>query len=151
VVNVPTAQATQFTNYYDPASVTIDYKVSVSSNVVSKAANSEVNILKIPYHHPAGETVKLRMRGIGTVRSNLVLVFYAADGETRVTHAFSSACTISFDEYGDAVLTLTDSINSKEWYFIELNFQYIWMSSATEALTAPIVTINQPIGNGGHV
>lgn len=152
VVNVPSEQTTQFTNYYDPANVTIDYKVSVSSNVVSKAANTEVNILKIPYHHAAGEAVKLRMRGIGTSRGNLVIVFYASDGETRVTHVFSnsSSNTITIDEYGDAVLEFPSTITNQEWYYMELNFQYTWMSSATTALTGPIVTINEPIGNGGY-
>lgn len=152
VVNVSTAKPTQFTNYYDPANVTIDYKVSVSSNVVSKAANTEVNILKIPYHHTANDSFALRMRGIGTSRGNLVVVFYGSDGETRVTHVFSNASTntITIDEYGDAVLTFPSSITKYEWYYVELNFQYTWMSSATTALTGPIVTINEPIGNGGY-
>ena len=152
VVSVTTAKPTQFTNRYDPANVTIDYKVSVSSNVVSKAANSEVNILRIPYTHVANEVVKLRMRGICTVRSNFVVVLYGADGETRVNHFFTSACTITYDEYGDAVITFpSGSVTTSAWYFIELNFQYDGMSSATTALTGPIVTINEPIGNGGYV
>ena len=150
VVNVP-GKATQFTNRYDPANVTIDYKVSVSSNTVSKASNSEVNILKISYHHTGGETVKLRMRGISSVRSNLVIVLYAADGTTRVNHFYSNSCTISYDEYGDSVLTFpSGSVTNSEWYFIEMNFQYDHMQSATTALTGPIVTINEPIGNGGY-
>lgn len=153
VVNVSTAEPTQFTNRYDPANVTIDYKVSVSSNVVSKASNSEVNILRIPYHHIAKEPFALRMRGLSTVRSNLVIVFYGADGETRVTHVFSNSSTntITIDEYGDAVLTLPSSVTDKEWHYTELNFQYTWMSSATTALPGPILTINEPIGNGGSI
>ena len=149
VVDVP-AKATQFTNYYNPANVIIDYKVSVSSNVVSKAANSEVNILRITYHHVAGEAVQLRMRGIGTVRSNLVFVFYGSDGETRITHIYPDAGAVSYDGCGDAIWTMPSGVTSKEWYYIDLNFQYLYMSSASEALTGPIITINEPIGNGGY-
>lgn len=153
-VEVPTAQPTQFTNLYDPANVTIDYKVSVSSNVVSKASNAEVNILRIPCYHASGTPFALRMRGIGTVRSNLVCVFYKSDGETRATHCYSSDssyCALSYDEYGDAVLTFKGSVLNSEWYYMEINFQYPGLSSATTALEGAIVTINEPIGNGGYV
>jgi hypothetical protein len=144
---------TQFTNYYKPEYVTIDYKVVVSSGVVNKEANSEANIVRIPYHHKVGEPFEMRMRGIGTVRSNFVLVFYKADGETKENHYYfntDSYFTTKFDEYGDMVITGLSGILNREWYFMEFNFQYVFMSSATEARTGPIITINEPIGNGGY-
>lgn len=150
VVNVA-GKPTQFTNYYKPEYITLDYKVSVSSNVVIKAANNEVNIIKIPYSHKANEIVSLRMRGIGTVRSNLVFVLYAADGETRVNHGYFNNCILSYDEYGDAVITLPSNVlTTSEWEYIEMNFQYPGLSSASTKLTGPIITINEPIGNGGY-
>ena len=152
VVNVETAKPTQFTNYYKTEYVTLDYKVSVSSNVVTKAANNEVNLIKIPYSHKANEPVNLRMRGIDAVRSNLVYVLYAADGETRINHGYLSSCTLSYDEYGDAVITLpANALTISAWEYIELNFQYPGLSSASTAFTGPIITINEPIGNGGYV
>jgi hypothetical protein len=148
-VAVP-GKATQFTNYYKPEYVTLDYKVQVVSNEVTKIANAEVNLLKIPYHHAPGEVVQLRMRGIGSVRSNLVVVLYAEDGETRVNHFYTSNCAITYDSYGDAVMTFqAGTVTSMEWHYMELNFQYDFAASGTEALTGPIVTINEPIGNGG--
>lgn len=155
VVNVAGGTATQFTNLYDPANVTIDYQVyGSSSEGLVRKADTECNILKIPYHHVAGEPFVIRMRGIGTVRSRLGFVMVAQDGETRVNHyQFSDAnyFTLSYDEYGDAMITCKGSFLTKEFYFVEFTFQYPSFSSATTALTGPIVTINEPIGNGGYV
>lgn len=140
----------RFTNLYDPAGVTVDHKITVSNNVVSRTANSEVNILKIPFHHLPGEPFVLRLRGLSTVRSNLVAVLLGKDGETRVTHFYTSdpgCCTLTYDGYGDAVLTLTGSLVNLEWYTLELNVQYVGQASAETSLTGPIVTVNEAIGD----
>ena len=152
VVDVPTAQPTQFTNYYDPSLVRIGERSSYSSSAGYKiTTDSECNTIRIPYHHAAGSPFSMRMRGISTVRSRLNFICFAEDGETVPANgSFSSYFTVSYDEHGDAVLTLTGTPLSKEWYFIELIVQYIGIGNATTALTGPIITINEPIGNGGH-
>lgn len=152
VVNVPTAQPTQFTNYYDPASVTIDKNVSYSSSGgLSRASDNECNILRIAYHHTANSPFVMRMRGIGTVRSRLNFVCFGETDSTVPAYGTINAYfDLSHDEYGDACLTLKSTPLTREWNFIEFGFQYPGLSSATTALTGPIVTINEPIGNGGH-
>lgn len=155
VVNVETAKPTQFTNLYDPANVTIDYRVNASSSSgITYTADTETNYIKVPYTHKAGETVEIRLRGISTVRSRLDFVILAQDGTTRVNHAQWSSyiSSVSYDEYGDAVISFKSGfVVTNTWYYIMFNFQYPYVSSASTALTGPIITINEPIGNGGHV
>lgn len=152
-VNVP-GKATQFTNLYDPANVVIDYRMncSTSSGIVF-TADSETNYIKVPFHHKAGEAIKIRMRGISTVRSRLDVVVLEADGETRINHGqwSSYASRLTYDEHGDATIAFNDSfLVSNEWWWLMFNFQYPFYSSAASALAGPIITINEPIGNGGY-
>jgi len=153
VVDVQAAQPTQFTNYYDPANVTLDKRVGYSSSAgLTREADTESNIIRIPYHKTAGAPFVMRMRGLGTVRSRLSFVCFGEDGTSVPAYGnINSYTTLSYDEYGDAVLTGTGTpFTSREWFAIEFNFQYPGLSSATAALTGPIITINEPIGNGGH-
>lgn len=157
VVNVPSTgvQPTQFTNLYDPSIVVLQQVISYSSSSgLTYGTDKQVNYIKVPYHHLANEPVVLRMRGIGTVRDRAGTVELGADGETRVNHSqFSDTnyFTLSYDEYGDATITFKGSMITKEWYYFAFNFQYPSVnSSAATALTGPIITINEPIGNGGY-
>jgi hypothetical protein len=155
VVNVAGGQATQFTNLYDPAIVVPKNNISGSSSsgVVITSDNFS-NYIKVPYHHVAGEPVVLRMRGIGTVRDRMGCVALGADGETRVNHYQINSTTYftqSYDEHGDAVITFKGNPVNLEWYYFAFNFQYIGINSGvTEAKEGPIITINEPIGNGGY-
>ena len=153
-VNVP-GKSTQFTNLYDPDNVTLDYRMNCSSSSgIAYTADAEANYIKVPFHHKAGESFALRMRGISTVRSRLDLVILEEDGETRINHGqWSSyaASRVSYDEHGDCVISFSDSfLVSNEWWWIMFNFQYPFHSSAAEKFVGPIITINEPIGNGGH-
>lgn len=155
-VNVDVAgKPTQFTNLYDPANVTIDTRMNCSSSTgITFTADTETNYIKFPYHHAAGETVEMRLRGISTVRSRFDFVLLEADGETRVNHGQLSSYLsgFSYDEYGDAILKFSSGITvTNEWYYFMFNFQYTYHSSASKTYTGPIITINEPIGNGGHV
>lgn len=151
-VNVPnTGAPTQFTNYYNPENVVIDQKCTASGGVVSYTADTECNYIKIPYHHISDESVVLRMRGIGTVRSRLDFVCFGEDGTTlKYNSQITTISSLSYDEFGDAVITLSSNATKKEWHYMSINFQYIGRSSADTALTGPIITINEPIGNGGY-
>ena len=146
---------TQFTNYYDPANVTVDERVSYSSSSgLTRTSDTESNVLRVPYHKTAGTPFVVRMRGISTVRSRLIFVCFNEDGSvnTSAYGSFTQYIDMSYDEYGDVVLTGKGTpFTSKEWYFIEFNIQYTGLSSAETALTGPIVTINEPIGNGSTV
>lgn len=146
-------KVTEFTNLYSSDYVTIDYKVGLSGSTVSFATDTECNCIKIPYHHMAGEPVVLRFRGIGTVRSRLPIVALASDGTTLAGgyEMTASSCNKSYDEHGDTMLTLIGTIETREWYYLCFNFQYLGVSSASSVLTGPIITINEPIGNGGYV
>ena len=150
-VTVPnTGAPTQFTNYYNPENVVIDQRCTASGGVVSYTADAECNYIKIPYHHAQNESVVLRMRGIGTVRSRLDFVCFGEDGTTyKYNSQLGTISSLSYDEFGDAVITLNSSATKSEWYYMTLNFQYIGRSSADEAMIGPIITINEPIGNGG--
>lgn len=155
VVNVPASQPTQFTNYYDPANVMLKTIVSASSSGIAYETYNYSNCIKIPFHHIKGEPVVLRMRGIGTVRDRFSCAVAAADGTTRVNHYQfnnTSYFTLSYDEYGDTMITFKGNIiTTYEWYYFIFNFQYpAYNTSPTAALTGPIITINQPIGNGGY-
>lgn len=155
-VNVDVAgKPTQFTNLYDPANVVLKTRSECSSGVTSFVSDKYVNYVVIPFHHKPNETVAIRMRGISCpVRDRQSFTVFGADGTTVVSWGqFTGAVTISYDEYGDQVCTFKSAAYStKEWYYLHLNFQYTGVnSSASTALTGPIITINEPIGNGGHV
>lgn len=144
---------TQFTNLYDPENVTVKTVANVSSSGITYGADNYVNCIAIPYHHTAGEPVVLRLRGIGTVRDRTGCALLDANKE-RVQHyqiTSSNYYTQSYDEHGDAVITFKSGPESYEWEYFLFNFQYIGINSNAVAQTGPIITINEPIGNGGHV
>lgn len=145
---------TQFTNLYDPANVQVCTRLDASSSGVTYTADNYVNCIKIPFHHAKNQAVVLRMRGIGTVRDRYSSAVLASDGTTRVNHysfAKGSYFDVSYDEYGDVMITFKGNIVSTyEWYYFAFNFQYPGINSKATAQTGPIITINQPIGNGGY-
>lgn len=151
-VNKPT----QFTNLYDPANVVLNTYMNASSSAgVTYTADNYCNYIKIPFHHVKNEPVVLRLRGIGTIRDRFASVVFASDGVTRVNHySFyeGSYFDLSYDEYGDAMITFNGNIiTGYEWYYFAFNFQYPCVNSKpSSAFTGPIITINEPIGNGGH-
>lgn len=154
VVNVP-QKATQFTNLYDPANVTLKTTFSYSGSTINYSADNYVNYILIPYYHKAGEPVEIRVRGISSpVRDRQTFITLDSDGTTMVYRGqFSSGINVSYDEYGDMVCACktTDSSVTKEWYYMLFAFQYTGInSSASTAYTGPIITINEPIGNGGY-
>lgn len=150
------AAPTQFTNLYDPAHVTVctRFEASASAGVVYTADNY-CNYIKIPYHHKANEPVVMRMRGIGTVRDRYNSATFKQDGTTKVNHfSFIHTSTtqfeMSYDEYGDAMITFKGVVLNAEWYYFVFNFQYVGINQKATAITGPIITINEPIGNGGY-
>lgn len=153
VVNVP-QKATQFTNLYDPALVQLKTMSNASSSGVTYSSDSQVNCIAIPYHHVANAAVELRMRGIGTVRDRFSCALLNSSKE-RIQHyqlSNTSYFTQSYDEHGDVVITFKSGPQGYAWEYFLFNFQYIGINTnAAEAKTGPIITINEPIGNGGHV
>lgn len=151
-VNVP-AKATQFTNLYDPAEVTLQMVSNASSSLGgwAPATDKNCNYVIIPYHRLPGEPFVLRMRGIGTVRDRMSVCTLREDKITaRVYGQMTTNFNVSYDKYGDAVMTLKEWENY-EWFYFVLNFQYIGVNSgASVALPGPIITVNEPIGNGGY-
>ena len=154
VVNVAD-KPTQFTNLYDVANVVVCTRFEASSSGITYTADNYCNYIKIPFHHIKNEPVVLRLRGIGTIRDRFSSAVLASDGTTRVMHySFyeGSAFDLSYDEYGDAMITFNgDIIVNREWYYFAFNFQYPCINQKATALTGPIITINEPIGNGGYV
>lgn len=155
-VNVDVAgKPTQFTNLYDPANVMVKKNVSASSSGITYADDDKSNAIKVPYHHKAGEPVVMRIRGIGTVRDRMGCGLLKADGETRVNHYQFNNTTYflpEYDEHGDVMVTFKGNTLTIEWYYFVFAFQYIGVNSGvTEAKNGPIITINEPIGNGGYV
>lgn len=146
---------TQFTNLYDPSNVVLKTVSNCSSGTVSFTTDNYVNYVKIPFHHKAKETVAIRVRGISIpVRDRQNFTVFKSDGTTVVSWGqLSSAVTLSYDEYGDQVMTFkSGAYQTSAWDWLHLNFQYHGVNgSASAAFTGPIITINEPIGNGGHV
>ena len=146
---------TQFTNLYDVENVTVGTALAVSSSVPTYTSDANTNIVKIPFHHKKGEPVVLRMRGIGTVRDRNTCVAFDADGETRVQHytfVNSGSFELSYDEYGDVTITFAGGIiTNYDWYWLGFNFQYPSVNKNATVQNGPIITINEPIGNGGYV
>ena len=155
-VNVSTSKPTQFTNLYDPANVVLKKVINYSSSGgFTNTTDNYVNHIVVKYDHKANEPVELRVRGLSIpVRDRNGFVMYEADGTTVVTWGqLASATTKSFDEYGDVVMTFGSSSTfvTKTWGQLYLNFQYTGVNSgATVAYEGPIITINEPIGNGGY-
>lgn len=144
-------QPTQFTNLYDPANVTLDYYIPSSGNLDALTASTDCNVLKIPYNHAAGQPVELRLRGLCTVRARAYIAV-STDGVSRAyTQQWHNCGALSFDEYGDAVWTATSSkgVVTNAWKYLHINFQYPYVLSGDAQMSGPIVTINEPIGNGG--
>jgi hypothetical protein len=153
VVNVTTAQPTKFTNLYSVNNVT------VKSNLGSQSRNTAVymetynygNVLKIPYPHVANEPIVLRMRGIGTVRDRFQCVVTNASDLVVTWGQLNAASVLTYDEHGDACLTLSSPFLQTAWEYMYIVFQYNGVNSGvTEAKTGPIITINEPISNGGY-
>ena len=146
---------TQFTNLYDPANVVLKTVSACSGGTVSFVSDNYVNYVVIPFHHKAKEPFALRVRGLSTpVRDRQNFTVFQSDGTTPVTWGqFAGAVTLTYDEHGDSVFTFKHSTTiNNEWYYMHLNFQYEGInSSATTAYSGPIITINEPIGNGGYV
>ena len=156
VVNVQTAQPTLFTNLYNVANVTVKQKIESSSSGVTYVTDNQCNTIKIPYHHVAGDPVVLRIRGIGTVRDRYGSATLGSDGATMVKNysfAISSTSyfTMGYDEHGDAMITFKGNLLTTEWYYFVFNFQYVGTNTNATAVSGPIITINEPIGNGGHI
>lgn len=152
VVNVPTAQPTQFTNLYDVNNVTVKSNLGSQTNgaAVSMESYNYGNVLKIPYHHVANEPVVLRMRGIGTVRDRFQCVITNASDLVVTWIQLNGANALTYDEHGDACLTLSSVLLTIAWENLYFVFQYPGINSVTAGMTGPIVTINEPIGNGGY-
>lgn len=150
-----TGKPTQFTNLYDPANVTVKTRLEASSSGATYTTDNNTNIIKIPFIHKKGEPVVLRMRGIGTVRDRYTCVVFDADGTTRVQHynfVNSGSFALSYDEYGDVMVTFAGGvITNYEWEWFGFNFQYPTINSGATVQNGPIITINEPIGNGGYV
>jgi hypothetical protein len=154
VVNVP-GKPTQFTNLYNPANVVLKTVSNCSSGTTSFTSDNYVNYVKIYFDHKAGEEVAIRVRGLSIpVRDRQNFTCFSAD-ETKVVSwgQLANAVTTSYDEYGDRVMTFKDDgFKRNAWGCLHLNFQYNGVNgSASTAFTGPIITINEPIGNGGHV
>lgn len=144
---------TQFTNLYDPAIVQLKTVATGSTSGVSYSTDNYVNCIAIPYHHVANSAVELRMRGIGTVRDRFGCVLLNANKERIQHYQFNNTSyfTQSYDEHGDAVITFKSGPQGYAWEYFLFNFQYVGINSNATAQTGPIITINEPIGNGGHV
>lgn len=152
-VDVATVKPTQFTNLYDPAIVQLKTMAEGSSSGVTYSSYNYSNCIAIPYHHVANAPVQLRIRGIGTVRDRFACVLLDANKE-RVQHYQlnnTSYFTQSFDECGDSVITFKSGPQGYAWEYFLFNFQYDGLNTASTAMTGPIITINEPIGNGGYV
>ena len=150
-VNVP-QKATQFTNLYDPANVTVKTVANASSSGVTYATDNQVNCIKVPYNHAAGEAVQMRIRGIGTVRDRMNCVLLD-ENEERIQHyqiSNTSYFTTGFDEHGDTMITFKSGPQGYAWKYFLFNFQYVAINTGATAKEGPIITINEPIGNGGH-
>lgn len=158
-VNVDVAgKPTQLTNVYDPANVTVRTRLDASTSIENGyafAADNQTNMIVLPYHHKKGEAFDLRMRGIGTVRDRNAFAIFDSDGTTKVNHyqlSSTSYFELYYDEHGDATIKFKGSILNYEWYFAILNIQYpTYNTSPTAPLVGPVITINEPIGNGGYV
>ena len=154
-VNVAGGQASQFTNLYNVNNVIVQTNLTSSqtkNTAVAMETYNYGNVLKIPYSHAAGDSVVLRLRGIGTVRDRFQCVITDASDLVVTWGQLSNANTLTYDEYGDACLTLSSPYSTNAWEYLYFVFQYPGVNSkVTEAKTGPIITINEPIGNGGYV
>ena len=137
----------KFTNLYKFENVIPDCYLSGSSTPDNFTESTEFNVLKIPYHHTAGEPVVLRMRGLSTTRGRYYLMFVKSDNSVLTRGQWHNAGTMSFDENGDAVWTMpSDEVAVTEaWDYLYINFQYPYLLSADTGLQGPIVTINEII------
>ena len=151
-VNVP-GKATQFTNLYKPENVVLKTVSECSGGTTSFKADNYVNYVVINFPHKAGETIALRTRGLSIpVRDRNNFTVFKSDGTVVSWGQLASAVDVSYDEHGDAVMTFkSGAYKTNAWDVLHLNFQYEGVNgSAASAFTGPIITINEPIGNGGH-
>ena len=157
-VNVDVAgKPTQFTNLYDPANVVLKkYHTYSSSGGQSITTDNYVNYIVIPYDHKANDPIAIRVRGLSIpVRDRNSFVVYDERESSVVSWgALNTAASKTTDKYGDVVMTFNEQAAyvTKSWKYLILNFQYIGENSnVSTAKTDPIITINEPIGNGGYV
>lgn len=147
-VNVP-EQPTQFTNLVDSADAVIKYGYRPTSSgfVATEYA------VAIAIKASAGEEAKVRLRGcmyapfISPANENL----YCSDAVTADGYtAYSTETkTTSLDEYGDLVITVANPL--RDYIIFGMGDPYADISVVEEALPIEIITLNEPIGNGGYV
>lgn len=137
---------TQFTNLLDLPTTEVHRYYSFDGNaLVAHTANTAIKI-KIS---PTDDCI-IRIRSILSL-SSVVPYIYAcdtSDGKYRARCAWYQA--FSYDEYGDIALNVTEWVKNQGFEYIVLNFRTD-QAQFNDIDDFGIITLNEPIGNGGYV
>lgn len=152
VVNVEGggASPTQFTNLVNSPDAIIKYGYRPTSTGYVATEQAVSIAIKVP----VGEEAKVRFRGcmyapfLSPANRNL----YCSDDVTAdgFTSYSTLEKTVSLDEYGDLVLTVPNPL--KGYIIFGMGEVYgSYKETVPQILPIEIITLNEPIGNGGYV
>ena len=144
-VNVPTIEPTQFTNILTHPSTTF-----VFNQTYSGAARNGMMCVVLDLAALGITTqrkMEFRMRGLWVdIGFNSIM----SSSDKATWSARKSMSNPSMDEYGDCLVTIS-SLNPTTYPYLLLAFRNLSTTATIDNYAGAILTINEPIGNGGYV
>lgn len=144
-VNVPTPQPTQFTNILTHASTQINLNVNHEGTARNGAFAVFIDLAALGI--TTAQALTFRMRGLWVDLS--VNSIYVSTDKTTWS-AKKSMMNFSKDSHGDCMVTIS-SYNPQTQPYLAMVFRHSTSAITASAYTGSILTINEPIGNGGYV
>lgn len=148
-VNVEGSMPTQFTNLLTDSRVTIDLNKACNGNSLATRNGAFTITINLQDFGLAIDKQKptFRWRGLNTDTSYSSLLV-SQDGTTWTAH--KNILTHDVDSYGDNSITTGSNYHSS-WIYIRFTLRRSGSAITSSSLSGSILTINEPIGNGGYV
>lgn len=149
-INVPSeALPTQFTNLLTDSRVTIALNKACNGDAFATRNGAFAITINLQDFGLAidGQKPTFRWRGLNTDTSYPTLSI-SQDGTTWTAH--KSLLTYDVDSYGDCSAKTTSNLHSS-WKYIRFTLRRSGSAITADSFNGSILTINEPIGNGGYV
>lgn len=144
-VNVPTPRPTQFTNVLTHASTEIKYNQAYNGTTRNGMVCVIIDLAALGI--TTTQKLEFRMRGLW------VDVSYASIMSSTDKATWSSRKSMvgpAKDSYGDCLVTIS-SLDPETYPYLLIAFRNTSVAATADNYAGSILTINEPIGNGGYV
>jgi hypothetical protein len=144
-VNVPTPQPTQFTNILTHSSTELKFNVTKAGAARNGMMCVIIDLAALGI--TTTRKMEFRMRGLW-VDHSYPNIESSSDKETWSTR--KSMLNPAFDSHGDCIVTIS-SLNPTTYPYLLLAFKNTTATVTADNYAGAILTINEPIGNGGYI